>query len=542
MINCKNCNTNYELTEADKKFYQEVGISEPAHCPQCRNIRRMSWRNDRSFYNRKCSLSGKQFISFYPPETEFPVYHPDEWYSDGWDPMDFGQEIDFTRPFFEQWNELKNKVPRLGIDIINCENSYYCNYCGDDKDCYLDIAGEGNEDCYYDLFTKYSKDCVDCTFVYNSELCYESINCYDCYRAVFSIYLENCSDCYFSYDLKGCKDCLFCTNLRQKQYCIMNKQYSKEEYEAKLKELNLGSYKSLQALKSHWKQVIEQAVHRDMYTLNSENCTGNNIKNSKNCMSSFNIGNCEDCKYLYDVLEAKDCYDLNYSLYHPEKSCELISTLSMKFSAFCMASHYCSDSFYTDLCNYSENLFGCIGLKRKKFCILNKQYSEDEYKALKSKLIEHMKSTGEWGEFFPSQYSPFGYNETVAQEYYPLNKEAAEKWTDKADENHYQGPKYQIEDSISDAPEDISKQILICEVSGKPYKVIPQEVRFYKSLGVALPRRSADQRHKDRIDLRNPRVLFERTCSKSGEKILSTYSSERPEKVYCEKDYLEFIN
>jgi len=37
------------------------------------------------------------------------------------------------------------------------------------------------------------------------------------------------------------------------------------------------------------------------------------------------------------------------------------------------------------------------------------------------KIIEHMQKMGEWGEFFPSSLSPFGYNETVAEEYYPIN-------------------------------------------------------------------------------------------------------------------------
>ena len=32
-------------------------------------------------------------------------------------------------------------------------------------------------------------------------------------------------------------------------------------------------------------------------------------------------------------------------------------------------------------------------------------------------------SDGEWGEFFPSSLSPFGYNETVAQEYFPMTRE-----------------------------------------------------------------------------------------------------------------------
>ena len=34
-----------------------------------------------------------------------------------------------------------------------------------------------------------------------------------------------------------------------------------------------------------------------------------------------------------------------------------------------------------------------------------------------------MMKTGEWGEFFPSSLSPFGYNETVAQEHFPMSRE-----------------------------------------------------------------------------------------------------------------------
>ena len=33
-------------------------------------------------------------------------------------------------------------------------------------------------------------------------------------------------------------------------------------------------------------------------------------------------------------------------------------------------------------------------------------------------------SDGEWGEFFPASLSPFGYNETVANEYYPLSRDS----------------------------------------------------------------------------------------------------------------------
>ena len=528
-----------------QNFYESIGVPPPKLSPEERLVRRMMWRNDRTFYLRKCDLSGKQMVSIYPVKTPFPVYHPDDWYGDKWEPLKFGRDFDFSRPFFEQWHALMLQVPRLGIDIVNCENSYYCNYCGDDKNCYLDIAGEANEDSYFNLFIKYSKNCVDSTFVYNSELCYELLHSYNCYHVLYSMYLENCSDCSFCFDLKGCKNCLFCSNLRQKEYHILNKPCTREEYELKLKELNFGSYISMQKAIALFKDVMRKAIHRDMYNFNSENCTGDNIKNSKNCSFVFNASNCEDCMYLYDVLDAKDCQDLNYSLYHPEKSYELISTLSMKFCAFCMASHYCNNVYYCDMCNNSSDLFGCIGLNHKKYCILNKQYSQEEYEALKARITLHMQKTGEWGEFFPPEISPFGYNEVVANEYFPLTREEAlqkgYRWAEKDPSNDYQGPRVDIPDNISDVPQDITKQILQCEISGKFYKITPHELKFYRQMNLPLPRRCPDQRHIDRMALRNPRRLWQRTCAKCGGAILTSYAPDRPEIVYCEECYLKEV-
>lgn len=486
-------------------------------------------------------------VSIYPEDTVWPVYQQSEWYGDEWDPLDYGQDVDLSKPFFQQFKELMTKAPRLGMDLINCENSEYCNYCGDDKSCYLDIAGEANEDCYFCLFTKFSKNCTDCTFAYHSELCYECIQCYKSYNCRNSMYLENCSDCAFSYDLKGCNNCLLSINLRNKEYYILNQPHTKEEYEAKLKELNLGSHSALKNVHAIWNKMrIEQGMYRDMYNLNCEDSTGNNLKNSKNIQHSFNATDCEDCKYLYDVLNAKDCQDLNYSLYDPEAAYELCSTLNMRFSAFCYASHYCSNCFYCDMCNHSQDCFGCIGLDHKQYCIFNKQYSKEEYETLVSKLIEKMQSTGEWGQFFPVTLSPFGYNETVAQEYMPLSKEEVEsrgwRWKDEEQQKeNYMGPETELADNIADADDSICGQILICEGSGKPYKIIPQEYAFYKQQGIPLPHRSPAQRHEDRNALRNPRALWDRQCSNCQKDIRTSYNPDRPEKVYCEACYLDAV-
>lgn len=546
MSTCAHCQSSLEVIDSDRKIYQSLSIPEPTLCPKCRNIRRMTWRNDRVFYHGKSALSGKPMISMYPPETPYKIYLQSEWYSDQWDPMDYGRDYDFNRPFFGQFYELQLAVPRMNLDIVNCENSDYCNYCGDDKNCYLDIAGEDNEDCYYNLFVKHSKDVADCTFIYNSRYCYECINCYNGYNLKYAQHCNNASDSLFVYDCIGIKNCLFSYNLRNKEYYIFNQPHSREEYEKKKSEILNGSYSTLQSAVEIWKKHLkDNAVFRDVYKVNCENVTGNDLNHCKNVQFGFNVTHAEDSKYLYDVLDAKDCLDLNYSLYKPELSVELISTLNMTHSAFSMASHFCHATFYSEQCNHSSHLFGCEGLMRKQYCILNKQYTKDEYEQLLPKIIEHMKSTGEWGEFFPTAMSPFAYNETVSQEYYPLPKEEAlalgYRWSDDQEIKKYKGPIYLIPDNITEVDEELCKQVLVCETSGKPYKIIPQELKYYRTHHLPIPRKSPHQRHLDRMTIRSPRSLFDRTCGKCKKEIQSPFSPERPEKVYCEECYLKTV-
>jgi hypothetical protein len=141
--------------------------------------------------------------------------------------------------------------------------------------------------------------------------------------------------------------------------------------------------------------------------------------------------------------------------------------------------------------------------------------------------------------------SPFGYNETVANEYYPLTREEGIKdgrfnWSD------YEAPFPQVEkiipaeklpDTIENIPDDILNWAIECEVSKKPFRIIKQELEFYRKHSLPIPRRHPDVRHADRMKMRNPRKLFERKCDKCMKDMITTYSPERPEIVYCEECY-----
>ncbi|MFH0838253.1 MAG: hypothetical protein V1880_03230 [Patescibacteria group bacterium] len=196
-----------------------------------------------------------------------------------------------------------------------------------------------------------------------------------------------------------------------------------------------------------------------------------------------------------------------------------------------------------------------MGLNKKKYCILNKQYKKEEYEALVPKIIEHMKQAAEYGGFFPASLSPFGYNDSMAQEYFPLTKERAlEKgflWND------YVRPKTQgvknisasrLPDTVVETPDDILNWAIECEgrlrdrqACGNSFKLIPQELKFYRTHNLPVPHLCPDCRHYARKAKINPRVLFDRQCAKCGLAIKTTYSPDRPEIVYCEQCYLKEV-
>jgi len=58
-------------------------------------------------------------------------------------------EFDFNKTFFEQFKQLQLKVPRLAIMNKQSENSDYCNYSFQNKNCYLTFGSHYEEDCMY---------------------------------------------------------------------------------------------------------------------------------------------------------------------------------------------------------------------------------------------------------------------------------------------------------------------------------------------------------------------------------------------------------
>ncbi|MCX6807387.1 MAG: hypothetical protein NTZ80_01070 [Patescibacteria group bacterium] len=593
---CIKCQSQFEITPEDRRLYDKLTlafqsaqameqsraaqkstfpIQETSLCQHCQQQLRMAFRNEWKFYRRKCDLCAKTVVSIYNEKARMPIYCATCWWGDKWDGCDFGQPFDFDRTFTEQFLQLQNHTPRLAMFCIDVqENSDYTNYAKGNKNCYLLSSAVQNEDCAYGYCIDNSRNCLDCDHSANCELCYNSIDIDRCYHC---FYAQNCSEChnvYFSKNLIGCNDCFGCKNLRYKSHHWFNERLSKEEFKSRLADFQQHGLSGITdaIIRSHqfFLHFPEQAVIQ----INCENCTGDHLRNCKNCRECFDCYNLEDCARAYRAINVRDCFDI-YGGWHGEL--QMHETAFGNDMAFvCDHGSWNTNIYYCQHLFNNDFLFGCIGLRHKQYCILNKQYSKEEYYQLVPKIIEHMQkstplsppySRGEaseasrgvewpasrsfsegWGGFFHPSLSPFGYNETIAQEYFPLTKEQALEqgfnWSD------YEAPRPQaiktvpaskLPEIITEAPDEILNWAIECQETRRPFLITKQELRFYRDQNLPLPHYHPDQRRLHRLALRNPRKLWNRTCNKCNIPIQTSYSPDRPETVYCEKCYLEAV-
>lgn len=554
MKQCTQCAQTFTVSKEEITFYLDSDIPEPTQCPDCRCQQRMAWRNERTLYPRKCDLCGKDAISIFSPDAPFPVYCYTCWWSDSWDPHNVARDVDFSRPFFDQYAELLNAAPKLGLLGMGNENSLYTNACYKNKDCYLLFASGENQNVMYGKDVWRSRDSLDVLGVRNSEKTYQAVDCQKLYNCRYCVQSDNCNDSLFLFDCRGCANCFGCINLRNKQFHIYNEQFSEGEYSEKVAKILANERDALADnffAKSLWEHV--PSIRKYARIMNSENCTGDVITNSHNCKDSYYIDNLDTCRHVafgYDG--AKDVYDAENFDTRGEKIYDCISIAGSRL-------YHCVNTWFSDFCTYGylcmncTNTFGCASLKGARFCILNKSYSEQEYTALRVKLVEHMKETGEYAAFFPRTLAPFAYNETVAQEYFPLSKDEALRRGWRWQDNLHSTMGKETKDvttlprDIREVDDSIIRDTLACQSCQRNYKITKQELRVYRDRELPIPKQCPDCRHLARKALRNPRHLWHRQCmcDRAGHdhtgrcsiQFETTYAPERTESVYCEQCY-----
>ncbi len=573
---CQSCKNDFVVESEDFAFYEKMKVPAPTWCPRCRMVRRTNFRNIRSLYTRTCGLCKKNIITMYHPDDPAPVFCNSCWSSDGWDAMEYAQEIDWSKPFFSQWRELFQKVPRFALwQVQPLENCDYTNYSINNKNCYLAYSVTGCEDIRYSENIDKSNGCLDTLYLTEGNECYENIDCSKNYNSSYIIQSRSCIDSWFLFDCVNCTNCFMSANLRNKQYVFRGEQLSKEEYEKRWNEIDTKKFSVIEALNKEFKTVCERAIHKYADIVASVDSTGNHISNSTNVVNSYGVYECENIKNGMRILKnCKDCHDL-YGLADGEciYDCVAVSyqTYNCAFSFLCNTS--IANCRYAALCLSSNEIFGCIGMKKASYCILNKQYSKEEYEALLPKIIHSMNDlpyrdkegrTYGYGEFFPPEFSPFGYNETVAFDLYPEMQEKAMKdgyaWKESEKKDYKITIKADdLSDSLDATENTLTKEIIGCaheqncnHQCTNAFKILKDDLEFYRAHKVPLPRLCPNCRHYERLAKREPVELWDRACMCDGAThthgtspcatmFKTSYAPNRPEAVYCETCYQEEI-
>ena len=564
-----------KITIGDKTYIPTISDI----CPEARTQYKLMFKNERRLYKTTCALTWKSTISCISPETGLTIYDKEARASDARDYCDYGIEIDSKKSVFDHMAQLVKSTPYQDLiwSFSNLKhNSVYTNYTSDMVDCYFAFDCNTLEKCCHVSRCRGSKQLFDCLRVNGSEACYQCVDCENMYKSFFCNSCTSCHNSYYLSNCHGCYDCIGCTNLVNKQYYIFNKQVSKSDYQAKLAELQ-KDYSNPEIVKT-FAEILRISPRKNLHIINSEGVIGNHIINAKNIFFSNLIGECDTMRYCDEMKQAQDCFDVcgygneSYLLYN--------CTQAGRYSnhIYCSASIgkwenilYCMET------KKSSNCFGCVNLKEKEYCIFNTPYTKEEYEKLVPELIANMQKEKVWLNFLPTEFSPYPYNDSVANDYYPIHTLIINgqtqiinpnwrwtvtvlqpekflsdaildlgwekiKTTRRTRENEVNTPEWITiveANHIGELPsdEEILKVAITCEVSGRPFRIVPPELEFYRKHWLPLPRKHPDIRHAERLAQRPGKELFLRKCDKCGVEMLSVYAENSWSQVYCEQCY-----
>lgn len=534
---------------------KKLRVPPPTLCPRCRMQRRMAWRlNFRPvFYKKQCSAPGhtEKVISFYDENNPHKVYDDAYYRSDSWDAIDFGTGYDPNKPIIPALRQLFLNVPHQTLHHDpQSINSDYVVVGVQAKNCYYVSVPVYSENLQYGSLGESSKDSIDFVNLDHCEQCYSCFRVERCYNCAFCLNSNDCINSYFLFDCRNCQDCFGCFNLRNKSYCWFNEQLSAEEYKQRLAGIDLGSYETIEQYRREFIEIIKRAIYKNLDIVKSDNVIGNQLRNCKNCADAYLSYVTENARHVCFVTRAmslgsSDLMDFwgggDVSLCY--ESGGVATSSQLKFSILHRNSR---EVEYSTECTNIEYCFGCSNLRNKKFCIFNKQYSEEEYWPKVDELKAAMLERGEYGEMLPAAMSPFPYNDSNAQVEFPLSKEEVLargwQWHEQKDgvvdlRGLNTIPAADLPDNIKDVSDDILHKAVLCTESGRPFRLTKFELDFYRNHNIPLPRLHPDVRIARLLEYRLPYRLYDDTCKKCDKAIKSGYDPSKGFNVYCESCY-----
>lgn len=157
--------------------------------------------------------------------------------------------------------------------------------------------------------------------------------------------------------------------------------------------------------------------------------------------------------------------------------------------------------------------------------------------------IDKMGNKYVYGDFLPIELSYFGYNDSVANDLYQMDKNGIKNNHYVLQENNHKDiingaiDSISLPDSIYDTNDDILEKVLISKNTKRHYKITQDEFNFYKKHSIPIPRESFYERYSKRFKLATSFKLYKSKSSKSGIDILTSYNPNDNQIVWSIEEY-----
>ncbi len=544
----EHCEGDFEITNEDIEFLRMLRVPPPSFCPTCRRMRRLVHMGMLRLFKRDCMAPehAEKMISTFPPDCPFPIYDYKYFIGDAFDPLSFGMEYDPAQSPLSQLLTLRKQFPLpsfLNRDLAST-NSDYSSGGRNTKNAYYAGGCFECEDVWYTNFANKSKVVMDSRTIRNSDHVYGSQLCDHLFRVSFAYFSNNCLNSMFLFDCHNCQDCFGCVNLRNKKYCVWNEQLSKEAYEQFLQSVYPLSRTTVAEYEKKFWGLVRTLPMNASHNVGSQNVSGVGIVNSKDVHDIVDAVKAEHVRHADSPLGHHDSMDLLFS----GGSDHLYGTTNIGSSSswvkFSVSSKYCTDSEYIFNCKNVSYCFMCFGLQGKSCCVFNKQYDEKEYFTLVDTIKTALLEQGEYADGLGMEFSAQAYNISLGQIAYPLTDAAIREFggyvAGEAESNAGDIAvlaKDEIPETIDAVSDDILNGTIRCEETGKPFRIVPTELAFYRDMKLPLPTRHPQVRMEERMHMAPTGKKYTSTCAKCGKTIDSLFDPKEKYLLYCERCY-----
>lgn len=533
---CQLTGRSFPVSDREKALYEGFGIPAPVVAPEERLRRLYAFVPGTELYVRECDYTHQRIASAYTYGSPFPVYEPEYWATRAWNPQSLGQPFQFKRLFMEQFLELWRNIPRPAVDLAACPSGIIANTSTALSDCYSVYQSESVTRSSYCVRAHDCSDCYDCYECDGCGECYEGVFLLGCHRLFFSESCVGCTDSCFLSDCIDCKHCFGCTHLRGARYHVFNQPVSREEYQAVVSGFDIEARPLMELTRNRFRELLAREPIPWIFADHSSANSGNYLRNTQLCVDSFfcsdavDLVNCAAGTHSRTVLDSV--------LFSKLENCASVVSCNEGRDLLCCIS--CRDGVerlsYCSHCERSADLFGCIGLSGMQYCVFNTQFSADEYRALRTRIEEHMRQRGIWGSLFPPGFSGVAYNRSFAGILMPLTKIPAKMMNFPWDETDEQMTRpsalvgedletlealdekfHEVPNRTGEISEDnISRMTFLCAITGQPFHISPAEHRFLLRHRLPLPECSFQHRHAMRVAQCTPYIMSQRSLGNNS--------------------------